>query len=352
MPAPPPDRGPEPRSVAFRKGREGTWQTLDALVTEVEAKGPAALDADAARALPSLYRATVSALAVARAIALDRNLLTYLESLCARAWLCVYGPKRRLREALWDFVQWWPAAVRAMGGPIGLATLCLVAGGIAGFMLTVGDIDLYYAFIDEAYAQGRTPSTPTAELRDGLYTVADAEDALFTFASFLFGHNARIGIMAFGLGVVLGLPTLYLMLTNGLLLGAFAGLYHTRGLSLDLWGWLLPHGITELGAVVVCGGAGLALARAVLFPGRLSRTDSLVREGRRAAGVVMGAVVMFFIAALIEGLFRQLVQDPYTRYGLAALTAALWTLYLTRVGRHIDLDDPSIDAPRPDGAAP
>ncbi|MCB9528306.1 MAG: stage II sporulation protein M [Myxococcales bacterium] len=326
----------EPRSVAFRKGREETWRQLEALVTEFEARGARALDAEAARALPALYRATVSALAVARAIALDRNLLDYLESLCARAWLCIYGPKRRLREALADYARWWPAAVRATAAPIALAALALIAGVVAGFALTVADLDLFYAFVDPAYAGGRDPTTSTAELRDGLYAAADAEDALFTFASFLFGHNARIGILAFGLGVVLGLPTLYLMLHNGLLLGAFAGLYHARGLSLDLWGWLLPHGVTELSAVVVCGGAGLALARALLFPGRLSRAESLVAEGRRAAGVVMGAVVMFFIAAIIEGLFRQLVQDVTARYTLAAVTALALAGYLTLVGRELD----------------
>lgn len=332
----PPDTEPrstEPRSVAFRRGREATWRQLETLVTQVEDRGPTALDADAARTLPTLYRATISALAVARAIALDRNLLDYLESLCARAWLCVYGPKRHLREALINFTRWWPAAVRATAAPIALAALCLIAGAIAGFALTLGDIDLFHAFVAEPYAAGRDPSATTASLRDGLYESADPEDALLTFASFLFGHNARIGILAFGLGAVLGLPTLYLMLQNGLLLGAFAALYHQRGLSLDLWGWLLPHGITELSAVVICGGAGLALARALLFPGRLSRADSLITEGRRAAGVVIGAVALFFLAALIEGLFRQLVQDLTARYALAALTAAALAAYLTLAGR-------------------
>lgn len=323
----------EPRSVAFRRGREGTWRQLEELVERVEASGPGALDADDARALPRLYRATASALSVARAIALDRNLLDYLESLTARAWLCVYGPKQRVGEALLRFARWWPAAVRGLGPSIGLSTLALVAGTIAGFALTVGDIDLFYAFVGDGYAQGRDPTTPTAELRDGLYKVSDADDMLFTFASFLFGHNARIGIAAFGLGAVLGLPTLYLMLSNGLLLGAFAGLYHVRGLSLDLWGWLLPHGITELGAVVICGGAGVALARAVLFPGRATRWDALVETGRTAAGVVMGAVVMFFVAGLIEGLFRQLVQDIVVRYTVAGSTAIGWALYIGLVGR-------------------
>lgn len=323
----------EPRSVAFRRGREATWRQLEVLVEQVEKDGPAALDAADARSLPRLYRATASALSVARAIALDRNLLDYLESLTARAWLCVYGPKRRLGEAALHFARWWPAAVRRLGGPIALSTVALLVGAIAGFALTVSDVDLFYAFVGEGYAQGRDPTTPTAELRDGLYSDGDMSDMLFTFASFLFGHNARIGIAAFGLGAVFGLPTLYLLLTNGLLLGAFAGLYHVRGLSLDLWGWLLPHGITELGAVVICGGAGIALARAVLFPGRATRWDALIDAGRTAAGVVIGAVVMFFIAGLIEGLFRQLVTDIVVRYSLAGATAVAWALYIGFVGR-------------------
>jgi len=323
----------EPRSVAFRRGRASTWRELEALVEQVEKDGPGTLDAADARALPRLYRATASALSVARAIALDRNLLDYLESLTARAWLCVYGPKRRLGDAALQFARWWPAAVRSLGAPIGLATLALIAGAVAGFALTVADIDLFYAFVGDGYAQGRDPTTPTVELREGLYSSGDMGDALFTFASFLFGHNARIGIAAFGLGAVFGLPTLYLMLTNGLLLGAFAGLYHVRGLSLDLWGWLLPHGITELGAVVICGGAGVALARAVLFPGRATRWDALVETGRTAAGVVMGAVIMFFIAGLIEGVFRQLVTDIVARYTVAGGTAVAWALYIGLVGR-------------------
>lgn len=336
-------RGSTPRSVAFRKARESTWRRLEGLVDKVELAGPQALDAEEARALPALYRATVSALSVARAIALDANLLAYLESLCGRAWLSVYGAKRPFRLALLEFARWWPAAVRALAGPIAIATLALIAGGMAAFALTVSDLDQFYAFVPEQYAQGRTPATPTSELKAGLYDVADAEDTLMTFASFLFSNNARIGITAFGLGALLGLPVLYLMFYNGLLIGAFAGLYHARGLSLDVWGWLLPHGITELGAVVICGGAGLALARGLLFPGRFTRWGALVREGRRAAGVVMGAVVMFFIAALIEGLFRQLVQDITVRYSVAGATVIAWTAYILLVGRQIDTDPPSGD---------
>jgi uncharacterized membrane protein SpoIIM required for sporulation len=157
--------------------------------------------------------------------------------------------------------------------------------------------------------------------------------ALATFASFLFTNNARIGMLAFALGFLAGLPVFLLLFVNGLTLGAFAALYHGRGLSLDFWGWILPHGITELGAVVLCGGAGLVLAQALVFPGRSTRLRNLAAGGRRAAVVVIGAVMLFFIAGLIEGIFRQTVQSVPVRYAVAAATLAWWTFYFGWVGR-------------------
>jgi uncharacterized membrane protein SpoIIM required for sporulation len=128
-------------------------------------------------------------------------------------------------------------------------------------------------------------------------------------------------------------PVYLLLFVNGLILGAFAALYASRGLGLAFWGWVLPHGVTELAAVVLCGGAGLVLAQALVFPGRHTRLGNLARRGREAGVVVLGAVAMFFVAGLVEGFFRQRVTDDAARWTVAILTAALWTLYFLRAGR-------------------
>jgi uncharacterized membrane protein SpoIIM required for sporulation len=158
-------------------------------------------------------------------------------------------------------------------------------------------------------------------------------DALTAFATFLFTHNSRVGMIAFALGFAFGLPTLLMMFQNGLILGAFAGVHHQKGLSPDLWGWLLPHGITELTAVVICGGAGLVIAQSLIFPGRLARVESMKRAGRKAGRIVIGAVMMLFIAGLIEGVFRQTVHSMTVRYLVAAATLVLWVLYFGFAGR-------------------
>ncbi|MDH3233259.1 MAG: stage II sporulation protein M [Alphaproteobacteria bacterium] len=323
------------KSTAFRAEREPAWRRLEALITRAETGGLASLDARELLRLPILYRAVLSSLSVARAISLDRNLLTYLESLSSRAYFLVYGGRSNALSAIGRFLAvTLPAAVRAARWYIALSALCMVLGALVGYVLTIGNLDWFYTFVSEGSAQGRTPTADTETLRRPLFSDGRGlSERLTAFASFLFTHNARIGIMAFALGFALGAPTVLLLFFNGLTLGAFAALYTSRGLGTELWGWLLIHGVTELTAIVLCGAAGLMLGRAVIFPGEYTRLQNLARAGRRAGVIVIGAVLMFFVAALLEGFGRQLILQTDQRFLVAGVTAVLWGLYFVRSGR-------------------
>ena len=75
------------------------------------------------------------------------------------------------------------------------------------------------------------------------------------------------------------------------------------------------------------------LAQALVFPGRNRRIENLARKGREAGVVALGAVMMFFVAALIEGIFRQVEQRLVARYLMILFTAAGWTAYFCLAGR-------------------
>ena len=321
------------KSTSFRVEREATWRELEDLVVRAERGGPRVLSADELMRLPVLYRATLSSLSVARGISLDRNVVDYLEALAGRAYLIVHGPRTTVLATVRGFLAvGFPVAVRACRYHLALAAAVLLFGIVVGWVATAQNEDRFYAFVSAELSKGRDPAASRQELEDVLFSGADA-DALHAFATFLFTHNARIGILAFALGFALGLPTLILIVTNGLMLGAFAALHANRDLSLEFWSWILPHGVTELLAVILCGAAGLVLAEAVIFPGRQTRLRNLARRGRIAGRIVLGAVLLFFIAGLIEGVFRQAVQDITLRYALAAATAILWGLYFVFGGR-------------------
>jgi uncharacterized membrane protein SpoIIM required for sporulation len=322
-----------PWSVRFRRERQAAWVELEKLLHVFERKGPRALAPEAVARLPVLYRAALSSLGVARATVLDQNLRDYLEALVARADLVVYAPKRRLVEVAREFVlAGFPGAVRAIRWHVAVSAVLLGIGMAIAWATVAADMDSYSLFVDSGMASGRDPAASTESLRRTLFDDGDGE-GLLTFATFLFTHNSSVGILTYGLGFVFGLPVLLLLVYNGMMLGAMSALFHDRGLGVEWWSWILPHGVTELTAIVLCGAAGLAVAQAVVFPGRRARLPLLAEVGRRMGGVVAGSVLMLLLAALVEGVFRQTVQHVPTRYALAGVFALLWAVYFAFAGR-------------------
>ena len=236
-------------------------------------------------------------------------------------------------EAMSEFFRWrFPDAVRRLALFVAVAAGMLLLGVLTGFQLTRSDPERYYSLVGAEVSQGRSPASSTEELREILYH-GGKTSKLTVFASFLFTHNARIGLLCFALGFAAGVPVLFLLFTNGLTLGALAAVYHERGLGFELWAWILPHGITELLAIVLCGAAGLAVGAALIFPGRHTRLRHLALQGREAGLLVAGAVALFFGAALIEGFFRQMVQSLPVRAAVAGLSLLFWTGYFLFAGR-------------------
>ena len=135
------------------------------------------------------------------------------------------------------------------------------------------------------------------------------------------------------LSLTSSLLVFYLLWMNGAVIGAMSWLHHENGLALEWYSWILPHGVTELLAIILCGAAGLVVGQAIVFPGREGRLESLRQRGGEAGFIVVGAVFMLFLAGLIEGVFRQRVQDLSLRYLLALVTSIFWILYFGWVGR-------------------
>jgi uncharacterized membrane protein SpoIIM required for sporulation len=158
---------------------------------------------------------------------------------------------------------------------------------------------------------------------------------LATFATYLFTHNSQIAIFSFALGFAFGVPTILLILYNGLMLGAFFAVFAAKGLAFNLAGWLAIHGTTELFAIAIAGAAGLRIGTAIAFPGRDTRTEAAVRAGRPAAVAMGGTVVMLAVAGLLEGIGRQTIVDDTSRYLIGAAMLAGWLayFYMPRRGR-------------------
>jgi uncharacterized membrane protein SpoIIM required for sporulation len=147
------------------------------------------------------------------------------------------------------------------------------------------------------------------------------------FSSQIMTNNIQVSFLAAAGGIVAGLGTLVVLLVNGVHLGAVFALFDAQGAGALLWTFVLPHGVLEMTAIVISGGAGLILAHAVLAPGRRTRGRALREDGRDSLSLVAGAGVLLVFAGIIEGFVSPARIPAPLKLGFAAAVASLMLLY-------------------------
>ncbi len=299
---------------------------MEELVSLIERGSLKSLDEDDLLALPVLYRTTLSSLSVARDTSLDKAMIDYLEQLSTRAYFQIYGvPTPARRQVANFFMVGWPRAVASLWRETGLCVFLMLAGAVAAYLLVRSDPSWFYSFIPDGLAGGRDPSASAAYLRSTLY--GGEKNWLATFAAYLFTHNSQIAIFAFALGFAFAVPTLLLIIYNGMMLGAIYAVFAAKGLGFELSGWLAIHGTTELFAIAIAGAAGMRIGTAVAFPGRISRMDAAVGAGKVAATAMLGTVIMLAVAGILEGIGRQMIESDGMRFAIGGLMLGGWLTY-------------------------
>jgi uncharacterized membrane protein SpoIIM required for sporulation len=149
----------------------------------------------------------------------------------------------------------------------------------------------------------------------------------------IISNNIQVTLLAFGFGLTAGIGTSVLLIFNGIHLGSVAGWMTLHGKDRALWGWIMPHGATELLAICLAGAAGYILASAIIAPGQLRRATALKQAGGQALTIELGCMVMLVIAGLIEGFVSPSAIDYASRIGVLLASVAFWAVYFFGAGR-------------------
>lgn len=314
--------------------REEQWRRLGELVEAVQGRGLPELSDREVDELGRLYRAAASHLALLQTFGASVRQRDRLNRLVTQAHAVVYGQPPEggnRRVLLWSLFA-FPETVRRTGRFHLAAAALLLLGFAYGFLGAARDPDWALEFAMPG--DDRTPYASRAELEASLVQGRPGEDDAIgagekaVFAAMLWRHNTTIALTAFFTGLLVCVPTTLLLLLNGTLLGVYSHTFHAHGLAYGWWAWILPHGVTELLAVVLLSGGGLLVGYRMLAPGRLSRADALREVRPDALRLVVFAFPMLLLAALLESFVRQSGLSEPARYAFAAATAVGWTAYL------------------------
>ncbi|MDB4882528.1 MAG: protein of unknown function transrane, partial [Gemmatimonadetes bacterium] len=310
------------------------WAAFAARLTVAQKKGLRALGEEGVREFVAEYRALAADLARLRTAAGGRALdeLFYLGRLVASAHNLLYRDRGMpLRAAVRFLFTDAPREVRRSAAPIALAALLMflpavIAGiGVARSPATAADL-LPPGMLKRAEDGVR-------RARDGEGYIDDPQLFRPVMATGIIANNVQVTFAAFAGGVTAGLVTVLLLVSNGISMGSVVGLYTSKGIGRLLLAFVAPHGVLELFAICVAGGAAFLIAGGMLLPGERSRRRALIENGQRAIRLIGVSTLLLLVAGTLEGFVSPIEWWPLEgKLAVSGTTLVLLVVYL-RGGR-------------------
>ena len=308
-------------STYWLEKRQTHWDRLEQLLEQSGKGGLKSLTRLELQELGLLYRQAAADLSALREDPSGKYYAHSVNLLLSRAHNIIYSGQKASAKGILHFYRFtYPQIFRRNLKLILTSFSMFVAGGLLGMLLSVTRPDFMRTFLPPHMIE-------TIERHqmwtDPVIRVSPSE------SSAIMTNNLSVSFSAFAFGLTFGIGTAYMLFFNGLLIGVVGTACWYAGMSLPLWSFIAPHGILELPAIFIAGAAGFRLAQAILFPGVLTRRDSLIHSGGEAVRLLMGVVPVLIIAGLIEGFISpsQAVHWPW-KFALSASIGVIFFSYL------------------------
>lgn len=306
---------------AYAMAHQAEWDRLASLVRRRRRLSGAEADE-----LVALYQRASTHLSQLRAGAgADPVRVARLATLVARARSAVTGthvPSWRMvaRFAARDF----PAAVyRARWWWLGAAVGSIVVAVATGWWIASSP-GVQAALLPPAEAKALVQ-----EQFKGYYTANPAA----SFAAQVWTNNVWVAAQALICGILLGIPTVLVLLENAINVGVDGGYLFAHGKGTLFFSLILPHGMLELSAVFLAAAAGLRLGWTVIDPGNRRRGQALAQEGRAMVTITLGLVVVLGVSGLIEAFVTPSPLPTWARITIGAVAVTAFLGYALGLGR-------------------
>lgn len=309
------------------------WQEFARLLAGAQRNGLAGLGEDGVSDFVARYRELTTDLARLRTATRDRDVAAVYQvsRLAAAGHNLLYRGRRMDPWSIPRYLfQTVPAEIRRAWRPILLAAVLLFVPGAISFVAVLRSPAAAEALVSRGMVD--RAQTGVVRDRDGGGYLPDEAARLRgpVLASAIATNNVRVTYTVFATGVTGGVLTILMLLMNGIsALGAPLGYYARLGILPQILGFVVGHGVLELTAICISGGAAFELAAGLLLPGALTRRESLVRRGRRAIHLLAGTTLLLIVAGLIEGFVSPLVWPLSWKLALSAATAVALVAYLS-----------------------
>ncbi|MBY7141535.1 stage II sporulation protein M [Virgibacillus sp. NKC19-3] len=303
----------------FVKQNRKDWKQLEQYITILQ-KSQRKQTGETIHQFNQLYQKAAQHLSYSQTFFPDEEITSYLNGLVAKSHNLLYKDQVSSMKQIRTFfsttfigllLEQWKAVTVAMA--------LFIIGMLAAFLSVLSDPLHLYGLLPEQVAQSVSPEELGAN--------HDAINHSMMSASIM-TNNIQVAFLAFAGGITFGILTVYVMVYNGIMIGALAGLFWHYGQSYEFWAYIVPHGIIELTAIFIAGGAGLLMGYKLFVPGPYARGYQLKRQAKRSVQLLLGTIPLFVIAGIIEGFITPASFSLEVKYIVAIVTILALILYM------------------------
>jgi uncharacterized membrane protein SpoIIM required for sporulation/uncharacterized RDD family membrane protein YckC len=330
------------QSAALVAARRARWAEYEHLLSVAQRKGLSALGENDVSRFAELYRLLSADLARVRTYGGSGELVYALERWVAAGHNVFYRPEQRTWHALRQWlVRGFPTLVRKRWPPIAVAAAALFLPAIVAYVTIRSSPPIARDLLPATIVARAEQATERAQTGQGYVDVPEV--FMPVMSSSIIANNIQVTFLAFAGGILAGFGTLALLFFNGVHLGAIVGLYDANGAGALIWTFVAPHGVIELTAACIAGGAGVWMGSGLVLPGRSTRIHALTTRAREAVSLLAGTTALLIVAGLIEGFISPAPFSIGAKLAVAAVAALACFAYLLGAGRETGADPPAPD---------
>ncbi len=324
------------KQIQFQQKYQDFWLEFESVLADLtKRKNKQQTTINERYDFPKNYRKICSLYAIAKQRHYSPILIQRLHSLVLNGHEHLY---RHKTIWLWRIIEFiinkFPNLVRQNYKAFWLATALFLIPALSMGIACFKDNEIIYSVMDPYQVANMEYMYDPSNKKLGRQEDRQADTDFAMFGFYIF-NNVKVGFQTFASGILLGIGSIFFLLYNGIIIGGISGYLTQLGFTETFWSFVSGHGSFELTAIVICGMAGLMLARPIYAPGNRSRADALKLAAKDSIQLVMGAALMLVVAAFIEAFWSpsSFISTPI-KYTVAALLWLIVILYLTFAGRN------------------
>lgn len=304
------------KEIIFLKQNAPHWEEFEKLLSSSVSVNPDRLS--------DLFIRLTDDLAFARTHYPKSKTTEYLNTLAAKAHHKIYRNKKEKGNR---FITFWtqevPLSVYSCRKHLVISLFIFLIAGAIGAMSAYFD----ETFVRMILGDGYVNQTIENIKNDDPFAVykQQSEGDMFAFITL---NNVLVSFRVYVMAILGGIGTGYMMLYNGIMVGAFQSFFFQYGLLGESFLNVYIHGTLELSAIVIAGGAGFHLASGFMFPGTYSRGTSFTQAAKRSLKVIIGLVPVFITAGFLEGFITRKTEMPdWVKILIISISALFITWY-------------------------